>query len=86
MDCRTIADGVAGLCESAFVSPTENNMTISRTDHFTSEKMTCKPMEQEENHEKLPRGSWVRNQMGNPDSKRLADTNDFHAGRLTRYD
>jgi hypothetical protein len=29
------------------------------------EKRTCKPVEKEENHEKGPRGSWARNQMGN---------------------
>jgi hypothetical protein len=31
-----------------------------------TEKKTCKPVEQEENHEKGPRWSWARNQMGNP--------------------
>jgi hypothetical protein len=30
------------------------------------EKSSCKPVEQEENHEKGPRGSWARNHMGNP--------------------
>ena len=30
-------------------------------------KVTCKSVEQEENHEKGPRGSWARNHMGNPD-------------------
>jgi hypothetical protein len=28
-------------------------------------KVTCKSVEQEENHEKGPRGSWARNHMGN---------------------
>jgi hypothetical protein len=28
-------------------------------------KRTCKPVEQEENHEKGQRGSWARNHMGN---------------------
>jgi hypothetical protein len=28
-------------------------------------KKTCKPPEQAENHEKGPRCSWARNQMGN---------------------
>jgi hypothetical protein len=28
-------------------------------------KKTCKPVKQEENHEKGPRRSWARNQMGN---------------------
>jgi hypothetical protein len=35
-----------------------------------TEKMTCKPMEQDENdqyYKKSPRRSWVTNQMGNPD-------------------
>ena len=30
------------------------------------EKSSCEPVEQEENHEKGPRGSWARNHMGNP--------------------
>jgi hypothetical protein len=30
-----------------------------------SEKRACKPVEKEENHEKGPRWSWARNQMGN---------------------
>ena len=30
-------------------------------------KKTCKSVEKEENHEKGPRWSWARNQMGNPD-------------------
>ena len=34
-------------------------------------KRTCKPMEQEENHEKGPRWSWARNQIGNPSLNRI---------------
>ena len=30
------------------------------------EKSSCEPVEQEENHEKGPRGSWAGNHMGNP--------------------
>jgi hypothetical protein len=30
------------------------------------EKSPCKPVEQEENHEKGPIGSWAGNHMGNP--------------------
>jgi hypothetical protein len=30
------------------------------------EKSPCKSMEQKENHEKAPRGSWANNHMGNP--------------------
>ena len=29
------------------------------------EKSSCKPVEQEENHEKGPRRSWAKNHMGN---------------------
>jgi hypothetical protein len=29
------------------------------------EESYCKPVEQEENHEKGPRGSWAGNHMGN---------------------
>jgi uncharacterized radical SAM superfamily protein len=28
---------------------------------------SCKPVEQEENHENGPRWSWARNRMGNPE-------------------
>jgi hypothetical protein len=31
------------------------------------EESSCKPVEQKENHEKGPRGSWAGNQMGNPE-------------------
>jgi hypothetical protein len=34
-------------------------------------KMICKSVEQHENHEKVPRRSWSRNQMGNPGLLRI---------------
>lgn len=40
---------------------------VSENNRGRTEKMNCKPAAREENHEKAPRWSWARNQMGNPD-------------------
>src|ERR1035437_5373250 len=41
------------------------NSPVPENNRDGLEKSSCKPVEQEENHEKGPLGSWARNHMGN---------------------
>jgi hypothetical protein len=59
--------GEKGHCSQKW----RRNSPVPENNRNELEEYSCKPVEQEEDHEKGPRWSWARNQMGNPDSNRV---------------
>jgi hypothetical protein len=56
----------SAICQSVWKGAKVNEaFPLPEKNGGQTAKRSCKPVEQEETHEKGPRGSWARNHMGN---------------------
>jgi hypothetical protein len=61
------ATGTHGRKRTRKNAKSDGDLGLTRYGRGRTGNRTCKPVEKDEHHNKGPRSSWTRNQMGNPD-------------------